>query len=152
MCVVVLMTGTIVRFDEVRGYGFIAPDEGQEDVFMHANDLLEEKYLYQAGRQVEFFVEGGERGPKASEIRLVRRPSGASGGESGATPAAPAPRRAEQDDEYTCDVLSAREFRAEVTESLFDADGSLTAAQMQRVRTRLLELAKRHGWVSADER
>ncbi len=69
-----LMTGKILRFDEVRGYGFIAPDEGRdEDVFMHANDLLEEKYLYQSGRRVEYFLESGDKGPKAGEIRLVRQ-------------------------------------------------------------------------------
>ena len=36
------MTGKMLRFDEVRGYGFIVPDDGNEDVFVHANDLLEE--------------------------------------------------------------------------------------------------------------
>ncbi|PAX89758.1 hypothetical protein CLM82_19405, partial [Streptomyces albidoflavus] len=70
-----LKTGKILRFDEVRGYGFIVPNEGGEDVFMHANDLVDEKYLYQSGREVEFFEEMGEKGPKASQIRLVYRSS-----------------------------------------------------------------------------
>ncbi|NED08770.1 cold shock domain-containing protein, partial [Streptomyces sp. SID6648] len=70
-----LTVGKVLRFDEVKGYGFIAPEEGGEDVFMHANDLVDEKYLYQAGSSVEFFLESGEKGPKASEIRLSYQPS-----------------------------------------------------------------------------
>ncbi|AOT57412.1 MULTISPECIES: cold shock domain-containing protein [Streptomyces] len=139
-----LMMGKILRFDEVRGYGFIVPREGGEDVFMHANDLVDEKYLYQAGREVEFYLEMGDKGPKASEIRLVDR----------APRRAPAPRadggeEADELDDDTLDVLTTAEFRAELTEALIEADGTLTAAQLKRVRTRVLELARDHGWVEA---
>ncbi|WP_078899918.1 cold shock domain-containing protein [Streptomyces sp. SBT349] len=157
------MTGRILRFDESRGYGFIAPDEGQEDVFMHANDLLAEEYLYQAGRRVEFFIEEGGKGPKASEIRLVT-PAAASDPSpparryleevpppSAPAPATPAASQDGQDDEPTCDVLSLADFRGEVTEILINADGTLTAAQIHRVRTRLAEAALAHGWVEASE-
>ncbi|MFE4539280.1 cold-shock protein [Streptomyces scopuliridis] len=130
-----LKTGKIQRFDETRGYGFINPDEGGEDVFMHANDLLDEKYLYQAGRDVEFFVEMGEKGPKASEIRLIHQPSrrrpeqfGADGGAAEGEPGAAA-------------------FRSELTDVLLDADGTLTADQIKRIRTRIVELARARGWV-----
>jgi cold shock CspA family protein len=134
------MMGKILRFDEVRGYGFIVPREGGEDVFMHANDLVDDKYLYQAGREVEFYLEMGDKGPKASEIRLVhqlpRRPAAA---------AVPVPRDDTDDD--TLDVLSTAEFQAELTEVLIDADGTLTTAQLKRVRARVAELARAHGWV-----
>ncbi|WP_175407306.1 cold shock domain-containing protein [Streptomyces sp. TRM64462] len=141
-----LMVGKILRFDEVRGYGFIVPREGGEDVFMHANDLLDDKYLYQAGREVEFYLEMGDKGPKASEIRLVDR--------------APAPRRApvspavperagdlEDLDDDGLDVLTTAEFQTELTEALIEADGTLTAAQLKRIRTRVAELARHHGWL-----
>lgn len=135
-----LMVGKILRFDEVRGYGFIVPREGGEDVFMHANDLVDDKYLYQAGREVEFYLEMGDKGPKASEIRLVhqptRRPAPATG---------PVPR--DEPDDDTLDVLSTAEFQAELTEALIDADGTLTTAQLKRVRARVAELARSHGWV-----
>ncbi|MEU2184216.1 cold-shock protein [Streptomyces thermolilacinus] len=139
-----LMLGKILRFDEVRGYGFIVPREGGEDVFMHANDLVDEKYLYQAGREVEFYLEMGDKGPKASEIRLVDR----------AATRTPAPRverdgGLDQLDDDTLDVLTTAEFRTELTEALIEADGTLTAAQLKRVRTRVLELARDHGWVEA---
>ncbi|WP_256107583.1 cold shock domain-containing protein [Streptomyces sp. ODS05-4] len=137
-----LTMGKILRFDDVRGYGFIVPSDGGEDVFMHANDLVDEKYLYQAGREVEFYLEVGDKGPKASEIRLVSPVAPA------ARPARAAAIRPGDDlDDDTVDVLTGEEFRAELTEALLDADGTLTASQIKRVRARVAELAADHGWV-----
>ncbi|RST19235.1 cold shock domain-containing protein [Streptomyces sp. WAC05374] len=135
-----LTMGKILRFDEVRGYGFIVPREGGEDVFMHANDLMDDKYLYQAGREVEFYLEMGDKGPKASEIRLVHQPVRRAAPESRPVPA-------DDPDDDTLDVLSTAEFQAELTEALIEADGTLTTAQLKRVRTRVAELARAHGWV-----
>ncbi|MBT0768103.1 cold shock domain-containing protein [Kineosporia sp. J2-2] len=71
-----MATGKILRFDEIRGYGFIAPDAGGEDVFLHANALLAEKHQYHPGVPVEFDVIEGERGLKATAVRVLRnRPS-----------------------------------------------------------------------------
>ncbi|MFC8916988.1 cold shock domain-containing protein [Streptomyces sp. NPDC057116] len=135
-----LTMGKILRFDEVRGYGFIVPREGGEDVFMHANDLMDDKYLYQAGREVEFYLEMGDKGPKASEIRLVHQPVRRTAPESRPVPA-------DDPDDDTLDVLSTAEFQAELTEALIEADGTLTTAQLKRVRMRVAELARAHGWV-----
>ncbi|WP_345034392.1 cold shock domain-containing protein [Kutzneria kofuensis] len=41
-----MATGRVLRFDDVRGFGFIAPDSGSEDVFVHANDLSEDKSVF----------------------------------------------------------------------------------------------------------
>lgn len=144
-------TGKILRFDEVRGYGFIAPDQGDEDVFVHANDLLEEKYVYQTGRAVEFFVEMGEKGPKASEVRLIRgagepsAPSTAVGSQVGTR----APRSSSAVDDTLCDVLSVGELRSELTEALLEVDGTLTAKQITMIRARLIEWARAHSWTDA---
>ncbi|MDG4785169.1 cold shock domain-containing protein [Micromonospora sp. WMMD1102] len=70
-----MASGKLLRFDEVRGYGFIAPDSGGEDVFVHANDFGEEKHLIQPGMRLEYEVEHGERGLKAAAIRIVDRPA-----------------------------------------------------------------------------
>ncbi|MFE3598202.1 cold-shock protein [Streptomyces sp. NPDC059096] len=136
-----LRTGKIQRFDETRGYGFIVPDEGGDDVFMHANDLLDEKYLYQAGREVEFFVEMGDKGPKASEIRLVHPSAQRRPGRDLAP--APVTYRSAEDGEPTAAAL-----RGELTEALLEADGTLTADQIKRVRARVVELARAHGWIT----
>lgn len=140
-----LHVGRVLRFDEVRGYGFIVPSEGDEDVFMHANDLLDEKYQYKAGSEVEYVLEMGDKGPKASEIRLVHAPASqtrsASGGGQGPGPADP-------HGEYS-DVLSPAELRNELTEALLQADGTLTGEQIKRVRTSVIELARSHGWLES---
>lgn len=145
---VVLMTGKILRFDEVRGYGFIAPDSGDEDVFMHANDLVDEKPGYQAGNEVEFFLEAGEKGPKASKIRLLHKPGGrqlaydspASG------PLRAAARRSQSEDDM-CDLLTSADLGSELLEVLVSADETLTAGQIQRIRASIVEMARDHGWV-----
>src|SRR5690349_24044937 len=69
-CVVVAV-GRILRFDEVRGYGFIAPSGGGEDVFVHANDFGSQRDLVHPGTRVEYEVEEGERGLKVSTVRIL---------------------------------------------------------------------------------
>lgn len=134
-----LQVGRVLRFDEVRGYGFIVPSEGDEDVFMHANDLLDEKYQYKAGSEVEYFLEMGDKGPKASQIRLVNAPEPRSSTSGGSV---------DPHGDYS-DVLSPVELRNELTEALLQADGSLTGDQIKRVRTSVIELARSHGWIES---
>lgn len=125
-----VVTGRIVRFDDVRGYGFITPDDGGEDVFVHANDLRDEKHRYRAGLRVGFEVEDGDRGLKASDVHLLE----------------PAKKRSE-DDEILCDVLSYADFSQELTEALLDGVSSLTGGQIVQVRRRVMELVQTHNWV-----
>jgi cold shock protein len=132
-------TGKILRFDEFRGYGFIAPDDGGEDVFMHANDLLDEKHLFQPGSKVQFVPEYGDKGPKASEVRIVER---------AATTVVRVPGP-ETGEDAMCDVLSVTEFRQELTEALVEVGGSLTADQIKQVRRRVVELAQAHNWIES---
>ncbi|MEU5214239.1 cold shock domain-containing protein [Streptomyces sp. NPDC020742] len=137
-----------MRFDEVRGYGFIAPDAGGEDVFVHANDLRDDKHLFRSGLRVEYTTEVGDRGLKAGDVQLlepartgvVRRQAPAAGGPE-------RPAGAESDEDLLCDVLSHTEFRNELTEALLEAVPSLTAAQLVQVRKRLMELVQAHNWI-----
>ncbi|ARF77417.1 cold-shock protein [Kitasatospora albolonga] len=126
-----MVTGRVVRFDSTRGYGFIAPETGGDDVFLHVNDMQVPEALISAGVMVEFRIEEGERGPKASEVRLAP-------GESG--------RQAAPYDDSLCDVLSTAEFTREVTEALLAAAPSLTGQQILQVRSGLAQFAKNHGW------
>jgi cold shock protein len=121
-----VITGKVVRFDEIRGYGFVAPEGGGEDVFVHVNDLDVDKRLIAPGAIVEFTVEEGERGPKASNVRIVRN------------------ARAGEDDDYP---VSGLEFREELTEALLTTAPSLTAEQIVKVRKAVLELVRDHGWL-----
>ena len=143
-----LIRGKVLRFDEIRGYGFIAPEDGGDDVFMHANDFRDDETLFRPGAVVEFDLEDGDRGPKASNIRVVDR--NAAGPASGAN--ADASRRVQpsgDQDDGLCDVLTSREFRYEVTDVLIEAAPTLTAAQIGAVRERLAGFAKSHGWVES---
>jgi CspA family cold shock protein len=143
-----MATGRIIRFDEVRGYGFIAPDGGGEDVFVHANDLEEDKHAFVPGALVEFEMSTGERGLKASSVRLVARRLPA---DQHTVPVQRGSLAASaSDDEYElADVLSAVELRQELTEALLDAAPTLTGGQIVQVRQRLDELARKHGWVES---
>jgi cold shock CspA family protein len=134
-------TGTVIRFDEVRGYGFVDPDAGGEDIFVHVNDLEFDKQLIAPGVRVEFAVEGSERGLKASGVRVV-------GGPATAAPTRSVRSSATADDgERLCDVFSAKEFTAEVTELLLGAAPTMTAGQVVQVRQRLIKFADCHGWI-----
>jgi cold shock protein len=131
--VIVVATGKVLRFDDTRGYGFIAPDDGGDDVFMHANDLLDEKYLFRAGVRVEFDISDGDRGLKASEVRVVDRDSVTH----------------DVRDDTLCDVLSSSGFQREVTEALIESVPTVSAAQIQQIRQTMLRLAGKHNWIES---
>ncbi|MCX5215120.1 cold shock domain-containing protein [Kitasatospora sp. NBC_00240] len=136
-----MVSGRVVRYDGARGYGFIAPDHGGEDVFLHANDMLIPEAAVRSGLAVEFEIEDGDRGLKASSVRL---PAGVA-----AQPADPAPAAVAvvgEDDDSLCDVLTAQEFRHEVTELLMECAPTLTGEQILQVRRGLLQFGRRHGW------
>ncbi|MEV8517934.1 cold shock domain-containing protein [Dactylosporangium sp. NPDC051484] len=148
-------TGRILRFDEVRGYGFIAPNAGGEDVFVHANDFGEQRHLVHPGMRVEYEVEEGERGLKVSTVRILDVPARREHPRTTASPFAPvttAPSGTpgpSGEDDGLCDVLSSREFTAEVTELLIQHVPSLTGSQIAQARQHLVSFARSHGWVES---
>ncbi|MFF2010959.1 cold-shock protein [Streptomyces sp. NPDC058195] len=135
-----MVSGRVVRFDGARGYGFIAPDHGGEDVFLHVNDLLIPESYVHTGTAVEFEIEDGERGLKASSVQLAE---GATG--KPLTPPRTVPH-AVSDDDALCDVLSGAEFTRAVTDLLLESAPTLTGTQILQVRRSLLQFAKNHGW------
>ncbi len=61
--------GKIKWFDEDKGYGFIARDDGGDDVFLHFSELDQSGFKTIAeDAAVEFDVEQGPKGPKASNV------------------------------------------------------------------------------------
>lgn len=129
------VTGRIVRFDGVRGYGFITPDIGGEDVFLHVNDLEMEKSRALRGAQVSFEIDEGNRGKFAREVRL----SNSSGPAVDDDPSGAG-------DEYF-DVLSPEEFRHTITEKLLHITPALNAQQILAVRSSFEEVARKHGLI-----
>ncbi|MER7166078.1 cold shock domain-containing protein [Micromonospora sp. NPDC000207] len=140
------LVGRVIRFDEVRGYGFIAPSAGGEDVFVHANDFGERRHEVHPGMKVEYEVEEGDRGLKVASVSILDAP--VTRVERPAGERAPA-RVAPGDDDGLCDVLSSREFMTEVTELLIERAPALTAGQISTIRQALTERARAHGWVEA---
>ena len=62
------MKGTVKFFNERKGYGFIAGEDGN-DYFVHVSDVSEGTEL-KDGDAVTFEVEQGDRGPKAAKVAL----------------------------------------------------------------------------------
>ena len=65
-----MLEGTVKRWVEGRGYGFIEPDEGGDDVFVHNTDL-DGTYVLMQGQKVEFDVETTPKGPRAVNVKVV---------------------------------------------------------------------------------
>lgn len=62
--------GTVKWFSNAKGYGFIAPEEGGEDVFAHFSAIEMDGYRsLREGQRVEFDVTQGPKGLQASKIR-----------------------------------------------------------------------------------
>jgi len=61
--------GTVKFFNSDKGFGFITPDEGGKDVFVHANDTGGASLA--EGTKVEFEVSQGKKGPQASNVRVI---------------------------------------------------------------------------------
>jgi len=64
-----MTTGKVKWFNESKGYGFIEPDGGGRDVFVHYSAIQGEGYKTLAeGQFVEFDITQGEKGPQASNV------------------------------------------------------------------------------------
>ena len=64
-------TGTVKWFNEAKGYGFIARDNG-EDIFVHYSGIRGQGYRnLQEGQRVEFTVGEGNKGPQAQDVMPV---------------------------------------------------------------------------------
>jgi cold shock CspA family protein len=66
-------TGTVLRFDQERGFGFVAPDDGGDDIFVHVSGLViaSQAPLLVRSARVEFSRARTERGPKAVGVKIT---------------------------------------------------------------------------------
>ena len=63
-----MTNGTVKFFNNSKGFGFIAPDEGDKDVFVHKNGLIDE---ITEGDKVSYDVEEGTKGLNAVNVKLI---------------------------------------------------------------------------------
>jgi CspA family cold shock protein len=62
--------GTVTWFNADKGFGFIAPDDGTPDVFVHHSAIKIDGYRsLQDNQRVEYTVSRGPKGPQADEVR-----------------------------------------------------------------------------------
>jgi len=160
---VVAVSGKVVHFDTNRGFGFLSPEEGGDDVFLHINDVDIDENLLRPGAVVEFEVEDTERGSKATNVKVTQE----------APEGDPAAERAQRRDDFRgrgdrhdrgdrrdrgdrgdrFDRGPRRQQHRgggslfnEFTELLLDASPDLTARQIQAIRSRLMDLAGSRNW------
>jgi cold shock protein len=65
-------TGTVKWFNDKKGYGFITPDNGKSDRFVHHSDIQMEGYkTLQEGQKVSYLLAEGQKGAQATKVQLA---------------------------------------------------------------------------------
>jgi CspA family cold shock protein len=65
-------TGTVKWFNDAKGYGFIAPDEGTKDLFVHFSGIAGDGFKsLSEGARVEYEAREGTKGPEATNVVLI---------------------------------------------------------------------------------
>jgi CspA family cold shock protein len=68
-----MATGTVKWFNDSKGYGFISPSEGGEDLFVHHTGIAGNGYKsLQEGATVEYEATQGDKGPQATNVVQVQ--------------------------------------------------------------------------------
>ena len=63
-----MQEGTVKFFNETKGFGFIVPEDGSEDIFVHSSGLVDR---IRENDKVEYEVERGKKGLNAVSVKVV---------------------------------------------------------------------------------
>jgi len=67
-----MTTGTVKWFNDSKGFGFIAPDDGGDDVFVHFSAVQGSGFrTLTEGQKVSFDVQQGPKGPQAANVQAA---------------------------------------------------------------------------------
>ena len=67
-----MLKGTVKWFNNAKGYGFIGPEDGSKDVFVHYSAIQAEGYkALHEGQKVEYEITQGEKGLQAANVKLL---------------------------------------------------------------------------------
>ena len=73
-----MATGTVKWFNNAKGYGFVVPESGGDDIFVHYSSIQMDGYrTLRAGQPITFEVKEGPKGLHAVNIRLQGSPADA---------------------------------------------------------------------------
>ena len=65
-----MATGTVKWFNDEKGFGFITPDDGSKDLFVHQNSIDSPGHrTLEEGAKVSFEAESSDKGPRAANVR-----------------------------------------------------------------------------------
>ena len=65
-----MSTGKVKWFNDSKGFGFICPDDGGNDLFVHHSEIISQGYAsLQENQAVEFVVGEGKKGPCATQVK-----------------------------------------------------------------------------------
>ncbi len=68
-----MATGTVKWFNDSKGYGFIAPEDGTKDLFVHHSNISGEGFKsLEEGAAVEFEARQGDKGPEAINVSMCQ--------------------------------------------------------------------------------
>lgn len=65
---IIMSNGTVKFFNDTKGFGFITPDDGGKDIFVHVSGLIDE---IAEGDKVSYDVEEGKKGLNAVRVKVL---------------------------------------------------------------------------------